>query len=262
MIVLSHSALQVQFVWFDSAAGSVNAADLIEKFFGAEPDLSQSARVVTPQTPFLSMAQYSESGVQYSVNVGPGRIDLFAAPSPLDFPPGPNDPPILTIDGLKVLNDLHRRISTTADDGLRNVFRLSVVVQFVDRCSSLSEAAAMFGKRFSGDFDTRNATDLMFQGNVRKKIPEGEYEINRLVQMQVATFHLMAVPVDGQSVPTPLTGSRNAPPVYCVQTTFDVNVNPTGKTFTVGGRKSVFSVLCQEVQKLRLANLERVNLDP
>ncbi|GGE17840.1 hypothetical protein SAMN05421774_105315 [Gemmobacter megaterium] len=221
------SAQSVQFAWFVVDTSTMMADTLMKGILALDADTVQSNRVPSPQMPFLSSATRVEGKLKYTLNVSPGRVDLFIQPAA-----DPTDGLFPMMDAqhafASVIGGLERKGSLS----LPNVYRFAVVCAFLDAAAGLEDANVAFFKKVGLPY-LAGATDQDFSLNLRKSIDEPRVEMNRLVRYSVDLVQQleMIAPASGFAN---LSNSRLIRELYFLRSTIDVNNVPTNSVFFDG----------------------------
>lgn len=231
----------VQLAWFLVSSDGVTAARTFETAFGSEPDQVTSNRMISPTAPFLSRAVSAVENAEVTVQVQPGRVDLFLAPlsQALDmedlFP--------------SLERDIHlqnaRRVTQNLEGAFRDVVRVALVINMTGNLADQASATSEFREIVGANFPFHDATDLVFQVNRRASIRDG-LSRNRLMKFGTVTMQILAGTVQPNMLDAlPVTEER-----WAATFMFDQNTVPDGKVLSAGDQATAFDVFFGDLDRI------------
>lgn len=191
---------------------------------GLEPDVMQSNRTPNPQMPFLSSAARAENDLKFTLNVSPGRIDIFVQPA-TDL----NKQIIPVINAKKALDAVTKRLERKGALDLKNVYRFAVVCAFLDQMANLDTVNKAFFDKVGLPY-MAGATDQSLSLNVRKNIGGIKPEVNRLVRFSVDMLQQLEM-IAGGPGPIDLNNGRVINEALFLRSSIDVNSVPMSAEF-------------------------------
>jgi hypothetical protein len=234
----------VQFVWFIVSTESLRADRLFEQLTTEEPDSYDRNRMPNPANPLLGAANGSVEGFQVSVQLQPGRLDVFLSP--------PTDDEIVA-SGAFPLFDTKKAIDFAlaaverAPVELQSV-RCALVVNLFERTETYEKANSLMEEKVELKPTFSDYSDFVVQINRRKEttFDNKPITINRLLKFSTGIFQGVAMHIDAN-------GTQQSPftqQIPATLVTIDVNNVPSGRTFAKAESSSIFKVLASEALQL------------
>lgn len=236
---------QLQIVWFSTESGSLDARALSLALTGHESDSDQTNRVPSQALPFFSRATTDLGGVQVTLQVGLGRVDLTITPSVSSFAASDAIPTFLLDPEIL---DLVEGISKASNESIDQVARIGLHLSIVDPQDDLECATIIFGERAGVGDRARNMLDLVLQSNCRGKI--GTTSVNRISRMSVDNYQLLAVSQAN------FGAMHDAHPVtdkWAVSTFYDFNTVPKVGAFQGSEVSEILGSLVEGVINARVS---------
>ena len=184
-------AQSVQFVWFTWETPEQKADAIMQTLLGLEADRMQTNRAPGPAAPFLSSAVRVEQNVELTLNVSPGRIDLYAQPTMTEHLKG-----LPTLDADQQTSTILESLKGVDFSFLRNIYRLALVVKYVDPVDTLEDGKVRFFSKLGTTAVDGELTDLIFSINKRREVPKYGITTNRLLRYSVDTHQKIEVGFD------------------------------------------------------------------
>lgn len=170
------AARTVQFVWFVTDTGELDAGELLRALLNAEPDSINRNRVPSPTTPYLSSAKRTDDQRSVTLNESPGRIDLIVQPEqPQDV--GLGRP--AEFDAKAVMLQFLDRFESARKFAVDGAYRIAVVCNYLEVFEQYSDVKANFFSKVGVAEVDRDVTDLIFQINKRFTFDGLKIAVNR-----------------------------------------------------------------------------------
>jgi hypothetical protein len=222
------SARAVQFIWFVTDTGKLDAGELLEALLKSEPDSINRNRVPSPAMPYLSSAKRDEGSLSVTLNVSPGRVDLIVQPehrSDMSF----GHP--AELDAKQVMLQFLKKFDSDSGFSVSGAYRIAVVCNYLEIFDQYAGAKAAFFNKISVPEVVGDVTDLAFQINKRFSFDSLKISVNRLF---TATIEMMQVQVLGGSPANDLLSSgRVVKESFMLSLNVDVNNTPeAGREFS------------------------------
>lgn len=212
----------VQFAWFVNDTSKLKAAELFKALTGEEADTVNQNRVPSPAAPYLSSSKRTQGSTTTTLNVSPGRVDVFVQ---ADQTPDLAHSGLVTINAKETLLQYMNLIQNAAEFDFSGVYRVAVVCNLIDTFDQYGEAKAAFFKRIGMKIIDGDVSDLAFQVNKRFNYDQVGLSINRLFSMNIE--HFQQVQVLGGALPMSfLTGGRVVNEAFILSCNIDINNVP------------------------------------
>ncbi len=229
----------VQLALFCLSVGDIRAEALFELAFGSQPDSVQSNRVLTAANPLQGVALGAIDGLNYELQVQPGRIDVLVSKTQGDG----LDADILggTFECPPVLDTMISVVERLKSEVLQS-FRVSLVATLKLPVADYKTAAEHIGGILGIDLARDHMSDLNFQVNRRKTLPQG-WEINRLMRIGVMALHSFELHIDHN------VGAPVAPrvPKNSVALVLDFNLVPQTSVLSPDDQVEIAKALRDEI---------------
>lgn len=234
------SAQSVQFAWFFASTPEVAADEIMKKLLGFEADRVQTNRVPNPQTPFLSSATRVSDGNEYTLNISPGRADLFVQKSV-----GPNEVPmgLPMIDAWAVSRSVLERFQQSGIDLFGQVYRVAIVIPLLKIFPSWADSQREFTERLGLKEFEGEVRDLIFSFNKRKNSSVVPVQLNRIVKYGVVEFQNVQIDVHGAQQQQNHRVNR----IYAFDANLDFNTVPSTTPLPSSKLTLLFSELLEEM---------------
>lgn len=216
----------LQIAVFTQATCSASAEEIYSAIFRETATSSQKNKFPQPQAPFLSIASGELDRKNLSVQINNGRVDFFIR----GIPANSDDLNLELVDPSWAFSHFENNYSAIAGR-LGQVYRLAVVTNSGEICSTEADAVSAFGNAIGLKFPEKGitATDLNFQINRRTTLATGVL-VNRLTRYNVDLLALM----DGSippNMPNLMHGIvRPLKQVLVLNTMMDINTVPSSNT--------------------------------
>lgn len=238
----------VQLAWFVNDTSKLQAAELFRTIFKEEADTVNQNRVPSPTAPYLSSAKRSEGKATTTLNVSPGRIDLFIQPEQVaDVVPSG----LATIDAKQTLLHSLELIRSATDFSLPGAYRIAVVCNFIEVFDQYSATKAAFFKRLGLQNIDGDVWDLAFQINKRFNYEPAGLSVNRLFSMNIELFQQVQV-LGGSPALTFLSNGRVVNEAFILSYNIDLNNVPiNGRLLERDEMTSAMQRFSEEVIRVR-----------
>lgn len=242
------SARVVQFAWFVTDTGKLDAGELLKALLRSEPDSINRNRVPSPAMPYLSSAKRVEGSLSVTLNVSPGRVDLIAQPE--QTPEMALGRPA-ELDAKKVMLQFLEKFDSEGGFFISGSYRIAVVCNYLEVFDSYSNAKAAFFNKVGIPEVVGDVTDLAFQINKRFGFDSLKVSVNRLFTAGIEMMQQVQV-LGGSPAIDFLSSGRVVKESFILSLNVDVNNAPeTGREFTEDEVRAGMKRFVEENLKVR-----------
>lgn len=243
-------AQSVRAVAFTTAFDSVRADAAFLSAFKAQPSSYQGASAGSPFA--TSIASGIFKGMQATVQIAPGRLDLFVSPAPRPNFNNLRAPTPMIVEARGAL-DILQEAAVAVNLAIPSVSRLGVIVELVRPAADLAQANALVAKTLPYSIPLTTELDFMLQINVQKtrQLFDGHGQtitINRIHRWTVGNVQFINVQIGLPSVS--IDPQINAPH-YVAQVSLDYNTLPGVTMLDAEAVIPTFKLLCDEIDNTR-----------
>jgi hypothetical protein len=247
------SARAVQFVWFVTDTGKLDAGELLKALLKSEPDSINRNRVPSPSMPYLSSAKRDEGSLSVTLNVSPGRVDLIVQPEQhADMSLGrPAE-----LDAKQVMLQFLTRFDSDNGFAISGVYRIAVVCNYIDIFDQYAGAKAAFFNKVGVPEVLGDVTDLVFQINKKFSFDTLKISVNRLLTATIEMMQQVQV-LGGSPAIDFLSSGRVVKESFILSLNVDVNNAPeAGREFSEVEVRAGMKRFVEE--NLRLRQLKQI----